>query len=99
MTDKTGGDKLLYCSFCGNSQHEVRKLIAGPSEFICDERIELCNDIIRQYCVSDVRRSAPYSRRTRSIRMASALPGPFSNTHGSLTINSPWTGRTCQRKS
>src|SRR6201995_5733931 len=39
--------KLLYCSFCGKSQHEVRKLIAGPSVFICDECIELCNDIIR----------------------------------------------------
>ena len=48
MTDKkAGGEKLLYCSFCGKSQHEVRKLIAGPSVFICDECIELCNDIIR----------------------------------------------------
>ena len=40
------GDRLLYCSFCGKSQHEVRKLIAGPSVFICDECVELCNDII-----------------------------------------------------
>ncbi|WJG08500.1 ATP-dependent protease ATP-binding subunit ClpX [Aliiglaciecola sp. LCG003] len=51
MTDKknTDGDnKLLYCSFCGKSQHEVRKLIAGPSVFICDECVELCNDIIRE---------------------------------------------------
>src|SRR5450631_3433442 len=47
MAEKTAGDKLLYCSFCGKSQHEVRKLIAGPSVFICDECIELCNDIIR----------------------------------------------------
>ena len=47
MTEKAGGEKLLYCSFCGKSQHEVRKLIAGPSVFICDECIELCNDIIR----------------------------------------------------
>ena len=48
MTEKkTGGEKLLYCSFCGKSQHEVRKLIAGPSVFICDECIDLCNDIIR----------------------------------------------------
>ncbi len=49
--DKKGrGDdgKLLYCSFCGKSQHEVRKLIAGPSVFICDECVELCNDIIRE---------------------------------------------------
>ena len=43
-----GGGKLLYCSFCGKSQHEVRKLIAGPSVFICDECVDLCNDIIRE---------------------------------------------------
>ena len=54
MSDKkkSGGrddsGKLLYCSFCGKSQHEVRKLIAGPSVFICDECVELCNDIIRE---------------------------------------------------
>ena len=53
MTDitKDGGEeggKLLYCSFCGKSQHEVRKLIAGPSVFICDECVDLCNDIIRE---------------------------------------------------
>jgi hypothetical protein len=48
MTDETNGKgedggKLLYCSFCGKSQHEVRKLIAGPSVFICDECVDLCN--------------------------------------------------------
>ena len=53
MTDDTKGKgedsgKLLYCSFCGKSQHEVRKLIAGPSVFICDECVDLCNDIIRE---------------------------------------------------
>jgi len=52
MTDIKNGDgdngKLLYCSFCGKSQHEVRKLIAGPSVFVCDECVELCNDIIRE---------------------------------------------------
>ena len=53
MTDKKSGKgedngKLLYCSFCGKSQHEVRKLIAGPSVFICDECVDLCNDIIRE---------------------------------------------------
>ena len=53
MTDRNqgkgeDGGKLLYCSFCGKSQHEVRKLIAGPSVFICDECVELCNDIIRE---------------------------------------------------
>ncbi|MEH6582139.1 MAG: ATP-dependent Clp protease ATP-binding subunit ClpX [Halioglobus sp.] len=53
MSDETttsddDGGKLLYCSFCGKSQHEVRKLIAGPSVFICDECVDLCNDIIRE---------------------------------------------------
>ena len=53
MSDETSnsgddGGKLLYCSFCGKSQHEVRKLIAGPSVFICDECVDLCNDIIRE---------------------------------------------------
>src|ERR1700760_1778187 len=49
MADKKGSssEKLLYCSFCGKSQHEVKKLIAGPSVFICDECIDLCNEIIR----------------------------------------------------
>ena len=45
---KTGGEKLLYCSFCNKNQHEVKKLIAGPSVFICDECIDLCNDIVRE---------------------------------------------------
>ena len=53
MTEKVGGEKLLYCSFCGKSQHEVRKLIAGPSVFICDECIDLCNDIIREESGAD----------------------------------------------
>ena len=50
---KSGTEKLLYCSFCGKSQHEVKKLIAGPSVFICDECIELCNDIVRDEISSD----------------------------------------------
>jgi ATP-dependent Clp protease ATP-binding subunit ClpX len=45
---KSSNDKLLYCSFCGKSQHEVKKLIAGPSVFICDECVDLCNDIIKE---------------------------------------------------
>lgn len=50
MTDrrKDGSEKLLYCSFCGKNQHKVRKLIAGPSVYICDECVDLCNDIIRE---------------------------------------------------
>jgi ATP-dependent Clp protease ATP-binding subunit ClpX len=49
MPEKKGSssEKVLYCSFCGKSQHEVKKLIAGPSVFICDECTDLCNDIIR----------------------------------------------------
>ena len=53
MPDKASSEKLLYCSFCGKSQHEVRKLIAGPSVFICDECIDLCNDIIREEIQND----------------------------------------------
>jgi len=55
MADKKGSssEKVLYCSFCGKSQHEVKKLIAGPSVFICDECIELCNDIIRDEVPAD----------------------------------------------
>ena len=62
MSDKQNGDgdnKLLYCSFCGKSQHEVRKLIAGPSVFICDECVELCNDIIRE----EVKEIAPKKKQ------------------------------------
>ncbi len=56
MADKKGSssEKVLYCSFCGKSQHEVKKLIAGPSVFICDECIELCNDIIRDEVPAEV---------------------------------------------
>ena len=55
MAEKKGSsEKLLYCSFCGKSQHEVKKLIAGPSVFICDECIDLCNDIIRDEVAQDV---------------------------------------------
>ena len=69
MTDhKDGSDdsgKLLYCSFCGKSQHEVRKLIAGPSVFICDECVDLCNDIIRE----EIQESGPEGSSDR-------LPAP-----------------------
>jgi ATP-dependent Clp protease ATP-binding subunit ClpX len=61
MTEKVGGEKLLYCSFCGKSQHEVRKLIAGPSVFICDECIDLCNDIIREESSADTTAKAARS--------------------------------------
>lgn len=66
MTDEKHGKgddngKLLYCSFCGKSQHEVRKLIAGPSVFICDECVDLCNDIIRE----EIQENAPEQNRNR----------------------------------
>src|SRR5574339_44796 len=73
MSDKpASGEKLLYCSFCGKSQHEVRKLIAGPSVFICDECIELCNDIIREETASDkggkgAKSDLPTPREIRNI--------------------------------
>ena len=72
MSDKSGGEKLLYCSFCGKSQHEVRKLIAGPSVFICDECIELCNDIIREESQVDIsgkgaKSDLPVPREIREI--------------------------------
>ncbi len=56
MTDEPSSrnEKLLYCSFCGKSQHEARKLIAGPSVFICDECVDLCNEIIRDEITSEV---------------------------------------------
>jgi ATP-dependent Clp protease ATP-binding subunit ClpX len=62
MTDRKGSsEKLLYCSFCGKSQHEVKKLIAGPSVFICDECIDLCNDIIRDEASGEPTGSGPRS--------------------------------------
>jgi ATP-dependent Clp protease ATP-binding subunit ClpX len=72
MTDERsgrGGDsaKILYCSFCGKSQHEVRKLIAGPSVFICDECVELCNDIIREELEEKVASSRSHLPKPREI--------------------------------
>src|SRR5664279_5131837 len=61
---KVGGSdskNTLYCSFCGKSQHEVRKLIAGPTVFICDECVELCMDIIREENKSKLLQSADYN--------------------------------------
>jgi ATP-dependent Clp protease ATP-binding subunit ClpX len=60
MADRKGSssEKTLFCSFCGKSQHEVKKLIAGPSVFICDECIDLCNDIIRDEVLPDAEREA-----------------------------------------
>lgn len=68
MAEKTSGDKTLYCSFCGKSQHEVKKLIAGPDVFICNECLDLCNQIVRDETGGDVG-SASASERP-------ALPTP-----------------------
>jgi len=72
MAEKKGGPgKLLYCSFCGKSQHEVKKLIAGPSVFICDECIDLCNDIIRDDQTAEdpgrIARDLPIPGEIRSV--------------------------------
>jgi len=64
---KSDDGKLLYCSFCGKSQHEVRKLIAGPSVFICDECVELCNDIIREEMQESVGETANHLPKPREI--------------------------------
>jgi len=56
MTEKNNKN-ILYCSFCGKSQHEVKKLIAGPTVFICDECVELCMDIIKEENKSHVLKS------------------------------------------
>ena len=66
MSKSTGGDSknTLYCSFCGKSQHEVRKLIAGPTVFICDECVELCMDIIRE------------EHKTSLVRTGDGVPNP-----------------------
>jgi ATP-dependent Clp protease ATP-binding subunit ClpX len=67
MTKTTGGDSknTLYCSFCGKSQHEVRKLIAGPTVFICDECVELCMDIIRE------------EHKTSLVKSREGVPSPL----------------------
>ena len=72
MSDDSRGKhddgKLLYCSFCGKSQHEVRKLIAGPSVFVCDECVELCNDIIREELEEKQERSRDRLPKPHEIR-------------------------------
>ena len=57
----TNNKNILYCSFCGKSQHEVRKLIAGPTVFICDECVELCMDIIKEENKSSLVKHSPFS--------------------------------------
>ena len=62
--DGNGDGKLLHCNFCGKSQHEVRKLIAGPTVFICDECVELCMDIIHE------------ESKTQVVKSSDGVPAP-----------------------
>ena len=77
MTKLSGSDSksTLYCSFCGKSQHEVRKLIAGPTVFICDECVELCNDIIREEIKGAVaaRKDGAVPRRWKSASISTPM--------------------------
>src|SRR5712691_10202616 len=70
MSKVAGSDSknTLYCSFCGKSQHDVRKLIAGPSVFICDECIELCKDIIHEETKSSLVKSGDGIPTPKEIR-------------------------------
>jgi len=75
---KVGGDSknTLYCSFCGKSQHDVRKLIAGPTVFICDECVELCTDIIREENKSSLVKSrdgTPTPKEIRKVRFSTSV--------------------------
>ena len=89
MADKKGaaGEKVLYCSFCGKSQHEVKKLIAGPSVFICDECIELCNDIIRD-------EAPPEAGSARSARAELPVPAEIKASLDQYVIGQEAAKRT-----
>ncbi len=89
MADKKGGsaEKVLYCSFCGKSQHEVKKLIAGPSVFICDECIELCNDIIRD-------EAPPEGNQAKATRSDLPVPTEIKTTLDQYVIGQDSAKRT-----
>ena len=89
MADKKGSssEKVLYCSFCGKSQHEVKKLIAGPSVFICDECIELCNDIIRDEVPVD-------NAEARSVKSDLPVPAEIKGSLDNYVIGQDTAKRT-----
>ena len=89
MAEKKGasGEKVLYCSFCGKSQHEVKKLIAGPSVFICDECIELCNDIIRD-------EAPPESASAKAARSDLPIPSEIKASLDQYVIGQDVAKRT-----
>jgi ATP-dependent Clp protease ATP-binding subunit ClpX len=74
LVNSATGKNTLYCSFCGKSQHEVRKLIAGPTVFICDECVELCMDIIRE------------EDKTQLVKSGDGVPTPQRNQARFSTI-------------
>ena len=97
--------KILYCSFCGKSQHEVRKLIAGPSVFICDECVELCNDIIREELeekAAGARSHLPKPqrnhRRARSVRDRAEPRQESARGRGLQPLQAPRDARQTQRR-
>jgi ATP-dependent Clp protease ATP-binding subunit ClpX len=79
MSKSSGGESksTLYCSFCGKSQHEVHKLIAGPTVFICDECVELCMDIIRE------------EHKSNLVRSREGVPTPRKSARSSTTTDWP----------
>jgi ATP-dependent Clp protease ATP-binding subunit ClpX len=89
MADKKGSssEKVLYCSFCGKSQHEVKKLIAGPSVFICDECIELCNDIIRDEVPTE-------TAETRAAKSDLPVPAEIKGSLDNYVIGQDTAKRT-----
>jgi ATP-dependent Clp protease ATP-binding subunit ClpX len=89
MAEKKGSssEKVLYCSFCGKSQHEVKKLIAGPSVFICDECIELCNDIIRDEVPAE-------GHETKVAKSDLPVPGEIKSSLDQYVIGQETAKRT-----
>src|SRR5271157_1728473 len=85
----------LYCSFCGKSQHEVRKLIAGPTVFICDECIELCMDIIREENKSSLVKSRDGTSARTTPRRCSPSPSTII-TNGSTTRKDHFGARSIE---